>query len=332
MYVKKFGLRPCGFSVSEPIYAKKSVPLSGKTDEPMTDFRLKVFRSVARNLSFTKASQELYISQPAVSRHVQELEAAYRVQLFERSGGRIGLTDAGRILLGHCDRIIDEYDRLSYDMSLLNHSHEGELSVGASTTVAQYVLPPLMARFLDKFPRVALSLRSGNSREVEEALLARRIHVGLVEELAHHPSLRYTHFLRDELVAVVGAANPLGARDELSCDELRTVPLVLRENGSGTLEVIARALSEHNLRLSELNVRLHLGSTESIKLYLENSDCMGIVSVRAVRRELYDGRLRAVDISGLKMSRDFHIAEPQGAGEGLGALFARFLLRDNRSL
>lgn len=298
----------------------------------MSDFRLKVFRSVARNLSFTRASEELYISQPAVSRHIQELEAAYRVQLFERNGSRIGLTDAGRLLLGHCDRIMEEYDRLSYDMSLLSRSHEGALSVGASTTVAQYVLPPLMARFLDKFPKVSLSLMSGNSREIEEALLERRIHVGLVEGLAHRTALRYTHFLRDELVAVVGPKNPLAVRDELPLDELSAVPLVLRENGSGTLDVIGRALAEHDLRLSDMNVRLHLGSTESIKLYLENSECMGFVSVRAVRRELYDGRLRAVDVAGLKMQREFHIAEPQGAGEGLGSLFTRFLLRDNEVL
>lgn len=298
----------------------------------MSDFRLKVFRSVARNLSFTKAAQELFISQPAVSRHIHELEECYRVQLIERSGGRIGLTDAGRMLLDHCDRILEEYDRLAYDMSLLHRCHEGTLAVGASTTVAQYVLPPLMARFLEKFPKIELSLVNGNSREVEEALLSHRIQVGLVEGLARCACVRYTHFLRDELVAVAGAGSPLAAREELTLDELREVPLVLRENGSGTLEVIARGLAEHDMKLSDLNVRLHLGSTESIKLYLENSDCLGIVSVRAVRRELYEGRLRVVEISGMKMQREFHIAELQGAGDGLGALFTRFLLRYNDRL
>lgn len=295
----------------------------------MSDFRLRVFRSAARNLSFTKASQELCISQPAVSRHIRELEEGYGVRLFDRSGAHVLLTDAGRLLLESCDRLLDQYDRLAYDMSLLRHRHEGGLAVGASTTVAQYVLPPLMARFLERFPRVELSLASGNSREVEEALLDHRVQVGLVEGLARRPELRYTHFLRDELVAVVGASHPLAGRDELTLDELRTIPLVLRENGSGTLDVIARALAEHGLKLSDLRVRLHLGSTESIKLYLEHSDCMGIVSVRAVRRELYDGRLRAVDIAGLRMQREFHLVEPQGAGDGPGALFVRFLLNHN---
>lgn len=298
----------------------------------MSDFRLKVFRSVARNRSFTKASQELFISQPAVTKHIQELEACYAVPLFERNAGRISLTDAGSLLLEHCDRILDQYDRMSYDMSLLHQRHEGTLAVGASTTLAQYVLPPILARFLDTFPKVSLSLLNGNSREIEQALLDHRIQLGLVEGLAHRTTLRYIPFLRDELVAVVGASNPLGALDELPLRELLRIPLVLRENGSGTLEVIVRALAEHHLKLSDLQVRLHLGSTESIKLYLENSNCMGIVSVRSVRREIYDGRLKAVDIAGLKMQREFHIVEPHGAGEGLGTLFARFLLRYNDKL
>ena len=298
----------------------------------MIDFRLKVFRSVARNLSFTKAAQELYVSQPAVSRHIHELETIFRVQLFERNAGRILLTEAGNLLLKHCDRILQDYDRLNYDMSLLNRCHEGDLPIGASTTVAQYVLPPLMAEFVEQFPKISLSLMNGNSREVEEALLTHRIQLGLVEGLARNPDLHYTTFLKDELVAVVGAKNPLAERDELTLEELMRLPLVLRENGSGTLDVIIRALSEHDIKLSDLNIRLHLGSTESIKLYLEHSDCLGIVSIRAVRRELYDGRLKVVDINALKMQREFNLVECCGAGEGLGSLFAQFILRNNNIL
>lgn len=293
----------------------------------MSDFRLKVFRSVARNLSFTRAAQELFVSQPAVTKHIQELETAYRVQLFERMGSRIALTESGRLLLAHCDRILDDYDRLAYDMSLLHRQHEGTLVVGASTTVAQYVLPPLMARFLEKFPRVELSLVSGNSREIEEALADHRIHVGFVEGVGRRPALRYTPFLRDELVAIVAPSHPLATPDaEISAERLRTVPLVLRENGSGTLEVIRDALAAHNLRLSDMCVRMHLGSTEGIKLFVAQSDCMGIVSVRSVHREVYEGRFRLVEIGGLKMTREFQAVRLQGADEGLAELFTRFVL------
>ena len=133
----------------------------------MGDFRLKVFVSVAKNLSFTKASQELFISQPSVTKHIQELELQYQTRLFERMGNSISLTDAGRVFLEHSKRILDDYGRLEYEMSLLRNGHSGELRLGASTTIAQYVLPPLLAQFIEKFPQVSLSLFNGNSNQVE---------------------------------------------------------------------------------------------------------------------------------------------------------------------
>ena len=124
----------------------------------MSDFRLRVFSCVAKNLSFTKASQELFISQPAITKHIQELETMYQTRLFERMGNKISLTDAGRLLLEHCEKILEEYGRLEYEMNLLRNEHIGKLRLGASTTIAQYVLPPLLARFIEKFPQVSLSL------------------------------------------------------------------------------------------------------------------------------------------------------------------------------
>lgn len=107
----------------------------------MSDFRLRVFSSVAKNLSFTKASQELFISQPAITKHIQELETMYQTRLFERMGNKILLTDAGRLLLEHCEKILEDYGRLEYEMNLLRNEHTGELRLGASTTIAQYGFP-----------------------------------------------------------------------------------------------------------------------------------------------------------------------------------------------
>ena len=165
----------------------------------MSDFRLRVFSSVAKNLSFTKASQELFISQPAITKHIQELETMYQTRLFERMGNKILLTDAGRLLLEHCEKILEDYGRLEYEMNLLRNEHTGELRLGASTTIAQYVLPPLLARFIEKFPQVSLSLFSGNSSEVEKALQEHRIDLALVEGNTRQPNLKYTPFLQDEL-------------------------------------------------------------------------------------------------------------------------------------
>jgi LysR family transcriptional regulator, transcriptional activator of the cysJI operon len=298
----------------------------------MSDFRLKVFLSVARNLSFTKASQELFITQPAITKHIQELESLYKVRLFERLGNKIVLTKAGELLQEHSERILEDYKRLDYEMHLLHNECSGELRLGASTTISQYVLPPLLARFIEKFPQVSLSLLNGNSRDVENALQEHRIDLGLVEGIIRLPNLKYTTFLDDELVAVVHTHSKLAKLDEISVYDLYNIPLVLRERGSGTLDVLETSLLRHNIRLSDLNIKMYLGSTESIKLFLENTDCMGIVSVRSISRELAVGLFKVIDIKYLEMEREFSFARLQGEESGLSQVFMQFAAHYNKKL
>ena len=298
----------------------------------MSDFRLKVFRSVANNLSFTKASQELFIIQPAITKHIQELETCYKARLFDRQGNKISLTEAGKLLLEHSERILDAYKRLEYDMHLLHDDYIGELKLGASTTISQYVLPPLLGSFIRKFPQVTLSLLNGNSRGVEVALQEHRVDLGLVEGLYRLPNLKYTTFLEDELVAVVHTRNKLSLPEEIEPKDLAGIPLVLRERGSGTLDVIERALQQHNIKLSSLNVMMYLGSTESIKLFLENTDCMGIVSIRSISKELASGTFRVIEIKGMQMMREFCFVHQQGQEGGLSQVFMQFAMHHSKKL
>ena len=298
----------------------------------MSDFRLKVFQSVAKNLSFTKASQELFISQPAITKHIQELENFYQARLFERQGSKILLTEAGRLLLRHSEKILDDYKQLEYEIHLLHNEYIGELRLGASTTIAQYVLPPLLANFISQFPQINLSLLNGNSRGVETALQEHRIDLGLVEGIFRLPNLKYTLFLEDELVAVVHSNSKLIKSDEITPQDLLNIPLVLRERGSGTLDVFERALLQHNLKLSSLNVLMYLGSTESIKLFLEHTDCMGIVSIRSVHKKLVAGRLRVIEIKEMSMNREFHFVQLQGQDGGLSQVFMRFASHHSKNL
>lgn len=298
----------------------------------MSDFRLKVFCSVARNLSFTKASQELFISQPAISKHIRELEVKYNTRLFDRLGGKISLTPSARLLLEHSEAILAEYARLDYEMHLLNNEYSGELRLGASTTIAQYVLPPLLARFAEKFPNVRLTLFNSNSEEVERALQEHRIDIGLVEGNVRRPDLKYSLFLKDELVCVVAPRDRWKNCDEMTIEEFRQVPLVLRERGSGTLDVLTSALEKCGVRLSDLRVAMFLGSTESIKLYLKNSECMGVVSVRSIADELYSGRFKVIDVEGLDMNREFNFVQLHGQESGLSAVFMNFAFHYNNKL
>lgn len=234
----------------------------------MDDFRLRVFITAAKTLNFTKCAEQLYISQPAVSKHIGELESRYKVQLFERSGSRLALTEAGRVMLEHAERIADGYRRLQYEMDL----------------------------FTDR----------------------------LVESSARHPGFHYEPFIPDELVLIASTKGWYGRCDQVTLAELQTVPLVLRESGSGTLEVISKYLAAADVRLASLRVVMQLGSTESIKSFVRNSDAMAIVSVASIVDELRSGELRIIDIEGCTIRREFSFCWPEGRSDALAARFVEF--------
>ncbi len=298
----------------------------------MSDFRLRVFQSVAKNLSFTKASQELFISQPAISKHIQELEAAYGSPLFERFGNKITLTAAGQLLLKHSDIILEKYRNLEYEMHCLNNKVVSALRLGASTTITQYVLPPLLAMFSDKYPDIKVSLLNGNSQDIEKLLHNKQIDLGLVEGTSKLSSLKYSEFLQDELVAVTRSNGKYSHKDEISLEELKHIPTVLREHGSGTLDVIIKALSEHGTRLSDLNIKMFLGSTESIKRFIQQTDCIGIVSIRSIQDELKSQKLQVIEIEDMKMIRRFSFIKMQGDDNPVSQLFINFSLKNNKLL
>ena len=290
----------------------------------MLDFRLTVFYTVAKRLSFTKAAAELFVTQPAVTKHVQELENQFGTALFDRRGNQVSLTTAGSLLLRHAETIMATYRQLEFDMNALKGEPGGTLRLGASSTVAQYVIPPVLARYHEQSADVSISLLSGNTEQIEQALLNNDIDLGLVEGRTHHSDIRYTSFVKDELVLICRPDHPLAGRDEITLDELRTVPIVLRERGSGSLEVVEHALRKAGLRLTDLTVEMQLGSTESIKSYLSSSRCMAFISVFAVQNELRVGTLNVLDVRGLSIQRDFYSIQLQGVSEGLADTFMRF--------
>ncbi|MPR32256.1 LysR family transcriptional regulator [Salmonirosea aquatica] len=293
----------------------------------MLDFRLLVFYTVAKKLSFTKAAAELFITQPAVSRHIQELEQQVGMALFERSGKQISLTPAGEVALRHAEIIQANYRQLEYDLNALKGKRAGGLHIGASSTVAQYVLPPVLAHFHEKYADVAISLISGNTEHIEQALLNKDIEVGIVEGRTHLHELHYEPFLEDEIVLIAKVDHPLAQRDEVTLEELKTYPMVLRERGSGTLEVIEYALKEQGIKLADLNVAMYLGSTESIKSYLFHSNGLAFISVYAVENELRSGTIRIIDVKDLTISRFLYTIQRQGDTEPLADSFLRFARR-----
>ena len=279
----------------------------------MPDFRLRVFQAVARHLSFTKAAQELYISQPAITKHIRELEATYGQRLFERRGNRVSLTEAGTLLLAHADAVADLHQQLTGRLQALHGEAAGRLRLGASTTLAQYELPALLPGFQQRYPQLELTLLNGNSEQIADALLQGQLDLGFVEGRAKSRDLHYEPLLADELIAV-RRATPAGSPPEpLPLAQALAHPLVLRERGSGTLEVLEFALREQKIKLASLRVAFYFDNTEAIKTYLEAApDALGFVSRRALTRELAAGLLEEVPIAGLRLPRQFEALWVQG--------------------
>ncbi|WDF56176.1 LysR substrate-binding domain-containing protein [Mucilaginibacter sp. KACC 22063] len=296
----------------------------------MLDFRLNVFYTVAQKLNFTKAAAELFISQPAVTKHIRELEAHFNTKLFERSGNsKISLTPAGQLLLAYAEKVASAYRELESDLNLLSEHYKGVLRLGASTTAAQYIMPVILAQFRQKFKEVKISFLTGNTEQIEQALIDKKIDIGFTEGLSHHLEISYQHFLDDELVLVASTGNSF-KKETIKPDDLKAIPLLLREQGSGTLEVIADSLKKHHIKLSDLKIEMQLESTESIKNYLFNSNCMAFLSVHAILKELRNSECRIIDVKGLSITRPFSIIQLHGQPLSLAKVFTKFALANNK--
>lgn len=293
----------------------------------MSDFRLKVFHSVAKHLSFTKAANELFITQPAVTRHIRELETAYDLRLFDRRGNKIFLTPAGRTLLKYSGKISAVYNELEFELSSLKNKFSGTLHLGASTTIAQYVIPAVLASFYNRFPEIRLSLLTANTEKIEQQLQQGEIDLGIVEGKSHSGDLKYSPFLTDQLVAVTHAKSRFSGMQAIPAEQLVKIPLVLRERGSGTLEVIEHAFNKAKIKPAGLNVLIHLGSTEAIKSFLSYTDCIGFVSVRAIEKELASGELKLIAIKNFSIKRQFAFVHLKGRPSGLAVIFMKFARR-----
>ena len=294
----------------------------------MFDFRLKVFYTVARRLNFTKAAEELAISQPAVSKHIKELESQFNLVLFDRRGNKVFLSPAGEVLLKHTEAMQEIYRQMEFDLNQINQTNKGVLHVGSSTSITQYILPPLLARFHRIHQEVKVELVNGNTEQIEQALLDKKIQMGVIEGKSKRREIHYTPFLEDEIVLVCSSRHALAKKEEIKPEDLKDIPFLIREPGSGTLEVTADALRNKGIRLSDLKVEMQLGSTEAIKSYLQHSECVAFLSLHTVLEELESRTLKIIEIKELSIRRNFYFITPQGQEGGLPSLLMRFLIRN----
>jgi DNA-binding transcriptional LysR family regulator len=277
----------------------------------LDNFRLVVFRAVASHCSFRKAAEELYLTQPAVSLQIKALEQDIGVQLFDRTGTRILLSPAGELLLRYAQQSHTLLARAEQEIAALTGTHAGHLALGASTTIAQYVLPRLLGDFARLHPRVHLTLISGNTDHIVRALLDRTIALGLIEGPARTRDLKTQPFLSDELVLLVSAAHEWAELPSIPAADLATAPFLMREHGSGTRRILELALTRHGIKPKSLRILMELDSTEAIKSAVEAGLGIGFVSRWAVAKDLrLNKAFKIVDVHGLRIHRNFLLATP----------------------
>ncbi len=290
----------------------------------MFDYRLKVFYTVASRLSFTKAASELSISQPAVTKHIKEIENHLNTKLFNRNGTTIQLTESGKTLLKYAEKIRNLHRDLEFDISQLNKEQKGKLKIGASTTIAQYILPEILAKFKAYYKEIAIELVTHNTEDISNLLKNAQIDLGIVEGESRSSYFDYEIFKPDEIVLVCKADHPW-ANKTLKLKELYAIDLVSREQGSGTKEFIENQLKKNKIDLKSLNIIMNLGSSESIKNYLLHSEAMAFVSVSTVLQELKNNQLSVIDIKNFSIERNFHFITLKGEQSELIHLFLKFV-------
>jgi len=286
----------------------------------MLSTQYEVFYEVASHLSFSKAGKSLFLTQPAVSKHVKNLESQLGISLFDRNGSRIQLTTPGETLLKYLHEAKIVQKQIEFDLAIMKNQQaaKGELAIGASTTISLYTVPKIISQFHKLYPNVKIQLMNRNSERIIAALLNKEIDLGIVEGVKKISSISYQYFTNDEIIPVCSIHSPY-ASHKLKFDDLKTVPLALREQGSGTLEVLSSYLEKRRIRLRDLNVKVKIGGTEALKNFLVEDICLGFLPRKSVTKELATESLMEVNIDGFKISRKFYFIMRQGESQ-LGVL------------
>ena len=298
----------------------------------MADRRLQVFYTVAKQLSFTKAAEQLFMTQPAVTFQVKQLEEHFNARLFDRSHGKIALTPAGRIVTEYAERILALSEELDTRVADLTGAMNGRLLLGASTTIAEFMLPKLLGEFKAAHPEVQAHMTVANSETIVNRVAEHALDVGLIESPSYLPSLQIETCCDDELVMICAPTHELAKRKSVPPQELTALPWVRREPGSGTREFTDNYFRRCGIPPEDLHVIMELGSPEAMKGVVETGIGVAIVSRATIVKELRLGSLVAVPLAP-RLIRTLSLVHPKEKFQSrLLTTFVEFALRRMREL
>jgi len=279
----------------------------------LEDHKLKVFCTVAETKSFSKTSEIIHLTQPAVSLQIRALEEIYNTKLFDRSNSFINLTPAGEILYKYAKDILSLYAEAEKEIGKITGLINGSITVGASTTIGNYILPSVIADFRKNHPKIKINIFIGNTKRIVDLLNSGMLDLGIVEGDASKHKIKVEPLIADELTFIIPPLHHWAKKRTISILKITEEPFILREEGSGTRQMIEKYLSSHGINISDMLVSLVLGSTESIKEAVGNGMGISIVSKWAVRKEVKCGRLKVIRPIEEKMLRNFSLILPKNA-------------------
>lgn len=301
--------------------------VSGKGQTDFTVHQLTVFRTVAHQLSYTKAAEALYLSQPAVSQQIKTLEQMLGLKLFERLGRGIVLTHAGQELLRHTERLLTLLAETAPVVHEIHALERGNVLVGASTSAATYVVPALLGAFHASFPQIHVTLLVANRRAMEERLIDHQVDLVVMSLIEHQDRFVVEFLTFYELVVVAPPSHPLAGSSTLTLQDLQYETFLLREQGSGTRLETEQHFAQAGMRL---RASLEFGSIEAIKEGVAAGLGIAVLSRESVMLEVASGDLAILDVEGFPLQRQWHIVHLKGRRLSLAATALRDFLLQSR--
>jgi len=289
-------------------------------------WRLKVFRAVVEQGSFSKAAQYIHLSQPTVSSHIKDVEAHYGCRLLDRFEKKVIPTRAGELLYQYTGRLLALYDETEAALAATLGVVRGELSIGGSTIPSGYLLPSVIARFIKDYPDVVVSLKTGDTQQVTNELLEGRLELAVVGARSSDKRLIQKKLMEDELRVIVPKTHKWAKRRQISLEDLVNEPFIIRERGSGTLMAIEEKLAGAGLNSRGLNIVAELGSTEAVIQGVKHCIGISIVSLMAVREMESAGMLKTVAVKNMTLTRQFCLIRRKGRTESPAASAFRALV------
>lgn len=269
------------------------------------DQQLAVFVTVAEKQNFSRAAEELHMTQPAVSQYIQALERAVGTKLLERTNKYVHLNKAGEIVYHHAKEILGLYGKMQYLIDDLTNNPNGLLSIGASYSFGEYVLPRLIADMQEKYPQIRPAITIGNTKEIAELVLGHQLDVGIVEGQYKEKNLKIEPFAVDKMSIITSPKNRLSyIKGGVSIADIEKETWIVRENGSGTREATEKLFKQYNIKPQKI---LEFGSTQLIKESVEAGIGISLLSDWVIRKEREYGSLAVIEVEGISLTREFSV-------------------------